>query len=324
MADVRCFVVVLLLPVILATVSYDGYRTFRVTVADDDEFYFLKSLFETHPKYDVWKEARRHGDHVDVMVAPDDIDYFTVTLKHKKITFNTMIEDVGALLTTHKQEREARQPQIYYDFTTYHTLEEIEGYLNELQGNYSSQVTLFDVGTSYEGRTIRGAKLLNFYGTDPEVTDLLDNIDIYYVPVVNVDGYEYTWTSDRLWRKTRSPNEGSPCVGTDPNRNWEFFWCEQGSSTLPCSDAYCGSSAFSEVEVSSTATYLQSVPNLQMFLSFHAYGQWYMTPWAHYIAPPDNYDEQLDVCNRAITALMDNNGGSVTFECGTIQSFVGK
>ena len=40
------------------------------------------------------------------------------------------------------------------------------------------------------------------------------------VPILNPDGYEYSWTDDRMWRKTRMPNPGSPCVGTDPNRNW--------------------------------------------------------------------------------------------------------
>ena len=39
----------------------------------------------------------------------------------------------------------------------------------------------------------------------------------YILPVTNPDGYEYTKT-DRFWRKTRSPNDGSVCVGTDANR----------------------------------------------------------------------------------------------------------
>ena len=39
----------------------------------------------------------------------------------------------------------------------------------------------------------------------------------YILPIANPDGYEYTKT-DRFWRKTRSPNEGSICIGTDPNR----------------------------------------------------------------------------------------------------------
>ena len=29
---------------------------------------------------------------------------------------------------------------------------------------------------------------------------------------------------NRMWRKTRSRNAGSSCMGTDPNRNWNFAW----------------------------------------------------------------------------------------------------
>ncbi|KAA0195423.1 hypothetical protein HAZT_HAZT007528, partial [Hyalella azteca] len=47
---------------------------------------------------------------------------------------------------------------------------------------------------------------------------LLDDVDFYFMPSINPDGYAYTFT------ETRSPNPGSPCVGTDPNRNWSFHW----------------------------------------------------------------------------------------------------
>ena len=33
--------------------------------------------------------------------------------------------------------------------------------------------------------------------------ELVDGLDWYIVPVVNPDGYAYSWSDDRLWRKTR-------------------------------------------------------------------------------------------------------------------------
>ena len=71
-----------------------------------------------------------------------------------------------------------------------------------------------------------GFQLIEGYGSDPEVTELLDTMTFYVVPVVNVDGYSYTWinTTDstyRLWRKTRQHFPGNKCVGTDPNRNFD-------------------------------------------------------------------------------------------------------
>lgn len=53
---------------------------------------------------------------------------------------------------------------------------------------------------------------------------ILDEVNWVIIPVVNIDGYVYSHESDRLWRKTRSPNEGSTCVGVDPNRNFNYHW----------------------------------------------------------------------------------------------------
>ena len=43
-------------------------------------------------------------------------------------------------------------------------------------------------------------------------------------------------------------NAGSTCLGSDPNRNFDWHWGASGTSPLPCSDTYPGSEAFSEVE----------------------------------------------------------------------------
>ena len=52
-----------------------------------------------------------------------------------------------------------------------------------------------------------------------ECSYILDNLDVYIVPIVNVDGYIYTWTNNRLWRKNRRDNGGG-VFGVDINRNW--------------------------------------------------------------------------------------------------------
>jgi len=134
----------------------------------------------------------------------------------------------------------------------------------------------FNLGTSYNGRNILGviingntnlpgiwidaniharewiSSATTLYiideiltGSSADAIYLRNNFRWYIVPNLNPDGYEFCWTNDRLWRKTRSPNTGSVCIGTDPNRNWDSNWCGQGASTSPCSDTYCGTRAFS-------------------------------------------------------------------------------
>lgn len=55
-------------------------------------------------------------------------------------------------------------------------------------------------------------------------TDIVDAVDWVIIPVGNPDGYEFSQTTDRFWRKTRAINAGSACVGIDPNRNFAYQW----------------------------------------------------------------------------------------------------
>ena len=67
-------------------------------------------------------------------------------------------------------------------------------------------------------------QMLNNYGTDPEVTSLMDTYDFYFIPIMNPDGYVFSWEMDRFWRKSRNTNAGSDCFGTDLNRNYDNSW----------------------------------------------------------------------------------------------------
>ena len=59
---------------------------------------------------------------------------------------------------------------------------------------------------------------------DGMVTSLLNTYNFYFIPVMNPDGYNYSWTSERLWRKSRTVIDGSLCFGVDLNRNYDAFW----------------------------------------------------------------------------------------------------
>lgn len=54
----------------------------------------------------------------------------------------------------------------------------------------------------------------------------MQKFDFVVIPVANPDGYEYSMTENRFWRKTRSRNAtvNKWCVGADANRNWGYRW----------------------------------------------------------------------------------------------------
>jgi murein tripeptide amidase MpaA len=151
---------------------------------------------------------------------------------------------------------------------------------------------------------------------DSSARSLTDMFDFYIVPVVNADGYEYTHTRDRLWRKTRSTGNGG-CTGVDPNRNWGFHWAESGSSRDPCSDIYHGPRAFSEPETANVANTILRLKNqLKLYLTFHAYSQMWLVPWgyAKYQKPSD-YNELMRLGAHGKRALEQTYG--TRYQLGT-------
>jgi murein tripeptide amidase MpaA len=53
-------------------------------------------------------------------------------------------------------------------------------------------------------------------------SSLLNYFEFHILPLLNPDGYEYSHSTYRMWRKNRNPNSGSSCIGTDLNRNYGF------------------------------------------------------------------------------------------------------
>ncbi|CAD6999190.1 unnamed protein product [Ceratitis capitata] len=150
----------------------------------------------------------------------------------------------------------------------YQTLDSNYNWLVGLARSYPGVVTVIEGGKSYEKRSILGVKISYNNGSkqkpgifleagiharewiapatatyvinelltssDEEVKEIAQNYDWYVFPHANPDGYVYTHTTDRMWRKTRQPH--GTCYGADPNRNWNVFWNTVGTSSEPCSN----------------------------------------------------------------------------------------
>eukprot|EP00040_Diaphanoeca_grandis_P039335 m.258791 g.258791 ORF g.258791 m.258791 type:complete len:447 (+) comp37096_c0_seq1:89-1429(+) len=159
--------------------------------------------------------------------------------------------------------------------------------------------------------------VLQNYGTDARITQLVDNHDLYFLLITNPDGVAWTHSAsgDRMWRKTRSPNAGSTCVGTDPNRNWDFHWMEAGTSNNPCSDTYGGSAAATEPEVIAVQNFVRNHGNIKIFVDFHAYSQLWLTPygWTSSLPPHLDYDAQQGMAKATSEAIEKVHGTKYTY-----------
>ena len=132
--------------------------------------------------------------------------------------------------------------------------------------------------------------LVNSYGKDDVITDLLDKRDIYFIPMLNADGAEFDIStgSYKMWRKNRKSNGNSNCAGVDLNRNYGFHWGTGGSSDNTCSDVFMGPTAFSEPETRAVKQFVESRPNLKILLTFHTFSELILYPWGHKYEPIAN------------------------------------
>ena len=110
---------------------------------------------------------------------------------------------------------------------------------------------------------------------------LLATRDVWVLPVVNPDGYQFTFSSQRLWRKNRASNsDGS--FGVDLNRNHNAFWGfdEAGSSGAMPSEVYRGTAVSSEPEVRAVEAFHRAHPPVAS-ISYHTYTGAVLYPWGH-------------------------------------------
>lgn len=140
------------------------------------------------------------------------------------------------------------------------------------------------------------------------------------MPVVNVDGYSYTWTHDRMWRKSRRPTPNLLCTGADLNRNWDVFF-GTASPTNPCSTRYAGDSVFSESETRALSEFLSDIPNLVGYFSIHALGQYLMFPYAYTKEKIDTYDTLYEIGSNGAQMLTIIHGA--VYQFGALNEFFG-
>lgn len=211
------------------------------------------------------------------------------------------------------------------------TLNEINLRLDSMYQLYPNIITQkFQIGTTIEGRPIYAVKisdnpnvnenepqvqfnaliharepqammtimyymyyLLENYGTNPEVTYLVNNREIYFIPCINPDGYEYNRSTNPngggMWRKNRRLNSGGS-YGVDLNRNFAYMWGinNTGSSGDPTSETYRGTAPFSEPETQAIRNFTNS-KNFKTTLNYHTYSNLLLYPWGYVNQPtPDN------------------------------------
>lgn len=168
------------------------------------------------------------------------------------------------------------------------------------------------------------------YDSDPAAKNRVDQGELWFVPLVNPDGYEYSRNENSWWRKNRSPQTVTPCGkeikgdvrGVDLNRNYsdgkpEHAEIYRSKNDSPCStwddgratsddpteDTYRGPHGASEVEVQSMLNLQLGRGNVKGVLDYHSYGGMILYPWGHQRGSVDNVDTYREVGTKMNDAI---------------------
>ncbi len=326
-----CIVVGVLSPVSYAKTPSDRCILIKAQVADRDDINKLADM-----GLDIWEFQQ---DGLIIRVTDDERNQ----VKESGFTIETITEDVYEYTEKIRQE----QISLFAEPTPskYHSHDEVITELIALEDSGVAQTHI--IGGTHEGRDIWAVKisdnpsddenepgaiflgchharewisvevplyiaqyLANNYDGDAEVKHLVDNCEIWIVPVVNPDGYEYSRTGDRMWRKNRRDN-GDGTFGVDLNRNYDSMWGTVDAPATTSAITYRGPSPFSEPETQAVRDLVLTY-DFRILMSYHSFWQAIYYPWGYTWEPPPDGPMFRDMTSSMIELIYHTSGATYT------------
>ncbi|KAL7034864.1 hypothetical protein ACKWTF_008147 [Chironomus riparius] len=347
---ISVFLITLFLCGFAEKARFDHYRVYEVSINNDEQLSLMREIESYSDSYQFIEKPGTINSNTRLIVPPHKFAEFEEIVVRYEIKSRLLINNFQEIIDN---EQPKGMKKGIFDWTRYWELNEIYEWFNILVTQFPNDVSIVNIGDSYEGRPILGLKLnigggankksIIFEGThharewisaatvtymlnelltsnNTDVKDIAAAYEWYIFPVTNPDGYLYTWTNNRMWRKNRKPTSNLLCIGTDLNRNWDNFFNQGGTSFNPCDNTYAGSSPFSEPETKVLSEFIKTVPNLVGYFPFHSYSQILMVPygWTHELL--DNYHELYAIGEKALETLSSFYG--TTYELGSIANVI--
>ncbi len=229
----------------------------------------------------------------------------------------------------------------------YHSYLELEQDLYLLESTYPQLAKVKPIGTSHEQRLIYAIKisdhvfqeeneakviflgghharewisvevpyllaknLLENYTSNSEIRNLVNQSEIWIIPLVNPDGLVYSLYFYRYWRKNRRCNEDGS-YGVDPNRNYGYQWGYDniGSSPNSYSAVYRGPGPFSEPETQAIRDFMTG-KHFQALITYHNYSQIIIYPWG-FTEEPSPLDHLMSTMAEQMSIIMKKVNGNL-------------
>ncbi|XP_063378566.1 zinc carboxypeptidase-like [Cydia fagiglandana] len=308
--------------------TYSGYREYQVTGDKESLDKFEESVRRFEARFQEQFLIKRYSaTSLQTLVSPELVAFFDEYVQKLNLRATLIFDDISEII---QQEKAPSLRKKGFSWSAYYDIDDIYGYLQNMSATYPQWTELVVGGESYEGRQIKGLRIntpesrtegkpaifiesgiharewitpatttyfINQLLTsdNPDIEALRNQFDWHIFPSVNPDGYHFSFTKDRMWRKTRSKSSNG-CYGADPNRNWDYNWLKHGANDNPCDyQVYGGSKPFSEIETRTLSQYISNVENLLGYIAFHADAQMLLLPYSDSKEHNDNYNDLVTI-----------------------------
>jgi hypothetical protein len=302
---------IMILVLIFTGVLYGQDMIVRVYAPD------WQSLKPISEKYDLDIASSKRGDWYDIVADQNMLDRIKQSGLAYEITvpsLSLLKEEVRASYLSYEETKDSLE-QLVQNYPSICKFDSLP--ITTMQGNWMYGIKISDNPHLEEddepGVLIDGLhharewacipvilffadSMLQAYGSDPEITEIINTTEMYIFPIINADGYLYDYPAGNMWRKNREPFGGS--IGTDCNRNYggcspdivgDWGAASTGGTTHnPSSSTFCGAYAYSGDEVRSLTMFVRS-HTINAYMSYHSSGEVIMWGWGWtFDTMPDN------------------------------------
>lgn len=321
---------------------YAGHKHVRVPMATRAVMEAIEPLSP-----DVWTHRIVPLGPVDMRLSPEQYARFL----ELRIEHDVLTPDLQVVVDAERARiaaRSERDDVAWYE--EYRTLDEYRARWAAIARSAPGVATIETIGTSIEGREIPSIvldgdgrpdkpvfvinacqharewlspaattyvieSLVEGYDVDPRITHLLDELEWVFLPMVNPDGFDYTWTDQRFWRKNKR-RISDRLFGVDLNRNWSYEWGGRGSSPDPGSSNYRGPEPFSEPELIALTEALEPMRDrIVGHLDVHTFSQFVLSPWGYTLEEPIDIAEMTELGDAFADGVREATGAE--YEVGT-------
>lgn len=310
--------------------KYHNEKVVRIT--EDPKNVVLLLTSANNITYKKWGSSTSEK-FVDIHVDEENYAALQLFLFRHKVIIENLAQAIAETMPQQSDsvvETTQIQPLSEIFFREYRPLETIDAWLDILQQTFPDILLVEEIGQTYEHRALKIVhisrpsdidhdkkktvvvtggtharewisvssvcyaiyQLLQLYLEEPN--KISEQLDFLFIPVMNPDGYAYTWTEDRLWKKNRQETHLPKCFGIDIDHSFDYHWTR--SSDWACGEEYSGESPFEALEARMWHQYLNDTNHdhkIYGYIDLHSYSQEVLYPYAFSCTEQPRDEENL-------------------------------